>query len=61
MLVLTRKVGQSIRIGSDVEIMILGQNGNQVRVGISAPIHIPVHREEVYARIQAEQNYGEAL
>lgn len=52
MLILTRKVGESIRIGDDVEITTLGVKGNQVRIGISAPKHVSVHREEVYERIQ---------
>lgn len=55
MLILTRKVGQSIKIGDDIEITILRQDRNQTRIGISAPIHIPVHREEVYARIHEKE------
>lgn len=53
MLSLTRSVGKTIRIGDDIEIVILRIRGNQVRVGISAPPHITVHRDEVYRRIQA--------
>jgi carbon storage regulator len=53
MLSLTRSVGKTIRIGDDIEIVILRVRGNQVRVGISAPPHITVHRDEVYQRIQA--------
>lgn len=53
MLILTRSVGKTIRIGDDIEIFILRINGNQVRVGVSAPQHITVHRDEVYQRIQA--------
>lgn len=53
MLILTRSVGKTIRIGDDIEIVILRVNCNQVRVGISAPPHITVHRDEVYRRIQA--------
>ncbi|MDU4256072.1 carbon storage regulator CsrA, partial [Pseudomonas sp.] len=49
----TRSVGKTIRIGDDIEIVILRVRGNQVRVGISAPPHITVHRDEVYQRIQA--------
>ncbi|QEY70735.1 carbon storage regulator CsrA [Pseudomonas denitrificans (nom. rej.)] len=56
MLILTRSVGKTIRIGDDIEIVILRINGNQVRVGVSAPPHITVHRDEVYQRIQANQN-----
>ncbi|WP_236225666.1 carbon storage regulator CsrA [Pseudomonas pseudonitroreducens] len=56
MLILTRSVGKTIRIGDDIEIVILRVNGNQVRVGVSAPPHISVHRDEVYQRIQANQH-----
>ncbi len=55
MLILTHSVGKTIRIGDDIEIIILRVNGNQVRVGVSAPQHITVHRDEVYQRIQAKQ------
>ncbi|MBB4865923.1 carbon storage regulator [Pseudomonas nitritireducens] len=55
MLSLTRSVGQTIRIGDDIEIVILRVKGNQVRLGISAPPDITVHREEVYQRIQAHE------
>ena len=55
MLILTRYVSQTIRIGDDIEIAILCVKGNQVRVGITAPAHITVHRDEVYQRIQAAQ------
>ncbi len=54
MLILTRKVGQRIRIGDDIEIAVLEVNGRQVRIGIKAPTGLPVHREEVYQRIQEE-------
>ncbi|WP_315809762.1 carbon storage regulator CsrA [Pseudomonas sp. C9-3] len=56
MLSLTRTVGKTIRIGDNIEIVILRIRGNQVRVGISAPPHITVHRDEVYQRIQGNQN-----
>ena len=59
MLILTRKPGQSIVIGDNVTLMVIGINGNQVRLGIEAPIEISVHREEVYDRIQREKNKGE--
>ena len=56
MLVLSRNPGQSIKIGEDIQITILGLNSNnQVRVGISAPKNISVHREEIYQRIQRNQ------
>ena len=54
MLVLTRRVGETIRIGDDVSICILDVQGGQVRVAIDAPREIPVHREEVYQLVQAE-------
>lgn len=53
--ILTRNVSQTIRVGDDIEIAILYVKGNQVRVGITAPAHITVHRDEVCQRIQATQ------
>jgi carbon storage regulator len=55
MLILTRRVGESINIGDGVTITVLGVKGNQVRVGITAPKSIAVHREEIYERIKREQ------
>ncbi|HEJ4559965.1 TPA: carbon storage regulator CsrA [Pseudomonas aeruginosa] len=55
MLILTRNIGKTIRIGDDIEIVILQVKGNQVRVGVTAPPDIAVHRDEVYQRIQAAQ------
>lgn len=55
MLILTRRIGESLRIGDDVSLMVLGVQGNQVRIGVDAPKHISVHREEIYRRIQQEK------
>ena len=55
MLILTRRVGETVMIGNDVTVTILGVKGNQVRVGINAPKNVAVHREEIYERIQREQ------
>lgn len=58
MLVLSRKQGQSLCIGDDIHLTILGVSGNQVRVGIKAPLDKKIHREEVYRRIKTEgENY----
>ena len=54
MLILTRKLGESITIGDDIKVSVLGIHGRQVRLGIDAPSEVVVHREEVYVKIQAE-------
>jgi carbon storage regulator len=58
MLILTRRVGETIMIGNDVTFSVLGVKGNQVRVGINAPKNVAVHREEVFQRIEAEKRGG---
>lgn len=58
MLILTRRVSESLMIGDDVTVTVLGVNGNQVRLGINAPKQTPVHREEIYQRIQREKQQG---
>jgi len=55
MLILTRRVGESVVIGDDVSVTILGVKGNQVRIGVTAPMDVSVHRQEIYERIKKEQ------
>lgn len=55
MLILTRRVGETLMIGDEVSVTILGVKGNQVRVGVNAPKDVAVHREEIYQRIQHER------
>ncbi|MBS3800216.1 MAG: carbon storage regulator CsrA [Thioalkalivibrio sp.] len=58
MLILTRRVGETLMIGEDVSVTVLGVKGNQVRIGINAPQDVAVHREEIFQRIQRESTVG---
>ncbi len=58
MLILTRRVGESLNIGDEVQVTVLAIKGNQVRIGVNAPKEIPVHREEIYERIKKEKEAG---
>ena len=55
MLILTRRVGETLMVGDDVTITVLGVRGNQVRIGVNAPRRVAVHREEIYQRIRKEE------
>ena len=56
MLILTRRPNESLMVGDDVSGTVLGINGNQVRIGVKAPRHIPVHREEIYEKIKKQES-----
>lgn len=56
MLILTRRVGETLMVGDNVTVTVLGVKGNQVRIGVNAPKDVSVHREEIYQRIQREKS-----
>ena len=58
MLILTRRVGETVMIGDDVTVTVLGVKGNQVRIGVNAPKEIAVHREEIFERIKREEQHN---
>lgn len=60
MLILTRRVGESLMIGDEINVTVLSIRGNQVRIGVNAPKNVSVHREEIYERIKHEKDSGEA-
>ena len=60
MLILTRRVGESLMIGDEINVTVLGIRGNQVRIGVNAPKEVAVHREEIYERIKQEQTGADA-
>ena len=59
MLILTRRVGETLMVGDEVTVTVLGVKGNQVRIGVNAPKEVAVHREEIYQRIQREKEGDE--
>ena len=60
MLILTRRVGETLMIGDEVTVTVLGVKGSQVRIGVNAPKEVAVHREEIYERIKAEEHQKSA-
>jgi carbon storage regulator len=60
MLILTRRVGETLMVGDEVTVTVLGVKGNQVRIGVNAPQDVAVHREEIYQRIQNENTKQDA-
>jgi len=58
MLILTRRVNEKLMVGDDVTVTVLSISGNQVRIGINAPRHVPVHREEIYEKVKRQESLG---
>lgn len=60
MLILTRRVGETLKVGNDVDVTVLGVKGNQIRIGIKAPKNVAVHREEIFDRIRREAELAQS-
>lgn len=58
MLILTRRVNEKLMVGDDVTVTVLSISGNQVRIGVTAPRHVPVHREEIYEKVKRQESLG---
>jgi carbon storage regulator len=58
MLILTRRVNEKLMVGDDVTVTVLSISGNQVRIGVAAPRHVPVHREEIYDKVKRQESLG---
>ena len=58
MLILTRRVNEKLMVGDDVMVTVLSISGNQVRIGVTAPRHVPVHREEIYEKVKRQESLG---
>ena len=59
MLILTRRIGETLMIGDDISVTVLGVKGNQVRIGVNAPKDVAVHREEIFDRIKKEEDHSD--